>query len=584
MNRFKCNARTALLRVALGVYAIGAASLSAAASQENIGSTKAASARPNVLLIVADDLGYSDLGAFGGEIPTPNLDQLANQGMLLTNHYVTPTCSPTRAALMSGTDNHVSGLGTMAEYLPRAPKLQGQPGYEGFLNDRVYWLPEVLRDAGYHTYMAGKWHLGREPEHWPVARGFEKSFALINGGGSHFAPVPDKPIFADRAQFVENDQPAQLPSDFYSSKSFTDKLIQYIKQNHGDGKPFFAWAAYTAPHWPLHAPDEDIAKFKGHYDAGYEAIRAARLERQRELGLIAEDVKPNLGLPKSKGYPSWDMLTADEQANEARRMEVYAAMVHNMDRHVGRLIQTLKDLGEYDNTLVIFMSDNGAEPSDSFFPATEHTNNSLDNLGRRLSNIGYGARWAEVSATPFRLFKGWTAEGGISSPAFVRLPGQNAPAEPIGVPTDVTDIAPTILDFAAIDLPAGNEYKGRSVQPMSGVTLAPVLRGSATQETLAKRVLAGELFGGRYVRDGKWKLVSVMTPFAENNWELYNLEDDRSENHDLAAEHPEIVTRMVSLWNQYAAQNGVVFAPSERMPDTRRGAPSEIKLPSKTAQ
>src|SRR3990167_5157582 len=584
MNRFKCNARTALLRVALGVYAIGAASLSAAASQENIGSTKAASARPNVLLIVADDLGYSDLGAFGGEIPTPNLDQLANQGMLLTNHYVTPTCSPTRAALMSGTDNHVSGLGTMAEYLPRAPKLQGQPGYEGFLNDRVYCLPEVLRDAGYHTYMAGKWHLGREPEHWPVARGFEKSFALINGGGSHFAPVPDKPIFADRAQFVENDQPAQLPSDFYSSKSFTDKLIQYIKQNHGDGKPFFAWAAYTAPHWPLHAPDEDIAKFKGHYDAGYEAIRAARLERQRELGLIAEDVKPNLGLPKSKGYPSWDMLTADEQANEARRMEVYAAMVHNMDRHVGRLIQTLKDLGEYDNTLVIFMSDNGAEPSDSFFPATEHTNNSLDNLGRRLSNIGYGARWAEVSATPFRLFKGWTAEGGISSPAFVRLPGQNAPAEPIGVPTDVTDIAPTILDFAAIDLPAGNEYKGRSVQPMSGVTLAPVLRGSATQETLAKRVLAGELFGGRYVRDGKWKLVSVMTPFAENNWELYNLEDDRSENHDLAAEHPEIVTRMVSLWNQYAAQNGVVFAPSERMPDTRRGAPSEIKLPSKTAQ
>lgn len=583
MNRFKCNARTALLRVALGVCAIGAASLSAAAP-ENIGSSKAASARPNVLLIVADDLGYSDLGAFGGEIPTPNLDQLANQGMLLTNHYVTPTCSPTRAALMSGTDNHVSGLGTMAEYLPRAPKLQGQPGYEGFLNDRVYWLPEVLRDAGYHTYMAGKWHLGMKPEHWPVARGFENSFALINGGGSHFAPVPDKPIFADRAQFVENDQPAQLPSDFYSSKSFTDKLIQYIKQNHGDGKPFFAWAAYTAPHWPLHAPDEDIAKFKGRYDAGYEAIRAARLERQRELGLIAENVKPNLGLPKSKGYPSWDMLTADERANEARRMEVYAAMVHNMDRHVGRLIQTLKDLGEYDNTLVIFMSDNGAEPSDSFFPATEHTDNSLENLGRRLSNIGYGARWAEVSATPFRLFKGWTAEGGITSPTFVRLPGQNAPGEPIGVPTDVTDIAPTILDFADIDLPAGNEYKGRSVQPMSGVTLAPVLRGSATQETLANRVLAGELFGGRYVRDGKWKLVSVMTPFAENNWELYNLEGDRSENHDLAAEHPEIVTRMVSLWNQYAEHNGVVFAPNERMPDTRRGAPSEIKLPSKTAQ
>lgn len=583
MNRFKCNAGKALLRVALGVCAIGVASLSAAAAPDNNGSTETVSARPNVLLIVADDLGYSDLGAFGGEIPTPNLDQLANQGMLLTNHYVTPTCSPTRAALMSGTDNHLAGLGTMGELLPRSPKLQGKPGYEGYLNDRVYWLPEILRDAGYHTYMAGKWHIGKEPEQWPVARGFEQSLALINGGGSHFAPVPGKPIFADRAQYVENDQRIQLPADFYSSNSYTDKLIQYIKQDHGDGKPFFAWAAYTAPHWPLHAPDEDIAKFKGKYAAGYEAIRTARLERLRKLGLIGEDAQPNAGLPTSKDYPSWDMLSPEEQADEARRMEVYAAMVHNMDSNVGRLIQTLKDLGEYDNTLVIFMSDNGAEPTDSFFPANENTDNSLENIGRRLSNVGYGARWAEVSASPFRLFKGWTTEGGVSSPAFVRLPGQHAATPRIEVPTHVTDIAPTILDFAGIRLPEGNQYNGRSVHPISGVSLAPVLKGEAGSEQLANRVLAGELFGGRYVRSGKWKLVSVMTPFADNQWELYDLERDRSESHDVAAEHPEVVKHMVQLWDDYALKNGVVFAPNKRMPDARRGAPSEIKLSGETA-
>lgn len=571
----KRKATTMVCRIALSLCAMGMASLGMAAPAVP---ESAEGKRPNVLLIVADDLGYSDLGAFGGEIPTPNLDQLANQGMLLTNHYVTPTCSPTRAALMAGTDNHLAGLGTMGEYLPQAPKLQGKPGYEGYLNDRVYWLPEIMRDAGYHTYMAGKWHLGTKPEQWPVARGFEHSFALLNGGGSHFAPMPGKPIFADRAQYVEDDQRAELPSDFYSSKSYTDKLIQYVKQNHGDGKPFFAWAAYTAPHWPLHAPDEDIQRFKGQYAAGYEAIRAARLARLKSLGLMDEDAQPNLGLPKSKDYPSWDMLTPEEQANEARRMEVYAAMVHNMDRHVGRLIQTLKDLGEYDNTLVIFMSDNGAEATDSFFPPNENTDNNVENIGRRLSNVGYGARWAEVSATPFRLFKGYTAEGGISSPAFVRLPGQNGSTERINVPTHVTDIAPTILDFAGIRLPEENKYKGRSVHPMSGVTLAPVLKGDASTELLANRVLVGELFGGRYVRDGKWKLVSVMTPFAKNEWELYDLEQDRSESHNVAAEHPEVVMQMVRLWDQYVVQNGVVFAPNERMPDVRRGAESEIKL------
>lgn len=528
--------------------------------------------RPNVLLVLADDLGYSDIGVFGGEIPTPNLDRLAGEGRILTSHYVNPTCSPTRAALMSGTDSHVAGLGNMAELLPASPQQRGKPGYEGYLNERVNWLPQLLQAGGYHTYMAGKWHLGSDPGTWPVARGFEESFAMLQGGGSHFAPQPGKPVGADNVTYVDNDKVVAPPGNFYSSQTYTDKLIDDIRRHHGDGRPFFAYAAFTAPHWPLQAPDEDIARFQGRYDAGYEVIREQRIARQKALGLLPADFRANPGLAPSAGYPSWAMLSGAERKVEARKMAVYAAMVSNMDRHIGRLIQTLKDLGEYDNTLIIFMSDNGAEPTDSYFPNNANTDNRLENIGRPLSNVGYGARWAEVSATPLRLFKGWTAEGGIASPAIVRLPGQAGGLPALAQPSHVNDIAPTILDFAGIPVPVG-AYRGRTVLPMMGTSLAPAWRARDAAAGVDEKIVVGELFGGRWVRQGRWKLVSVMTPFADNAWELYDMGHDRGETENVAALHPDVVVRLQGLWQAYVRRAGVIYAPSAFMADTRRGHP-----------
>ncbi|NDY91797.1 arylsulfatase [Ideonella livida] len=533
----------------------------------------AVASRPNLLLIVADDLGYSDLGAFGSEIPTPNLDALASQGRLLTQHYAAPTCSPTRAMLMSGTDHHQAGLGTMAELLPAMPGLRGRPGYEGYLNDRVQWLPELLRQAGYRTVMAGKWHLGRTPETGPVARGFEHAFTLLEGGGSHFSPVPGQPIEADRVTFTEDGRPAQLPPGFYSSDGFTDKLLAYLQEGTppaGASRPFFAYLAFTAPHWPLHAPDADIARFAGWYDEGFEVIRERRLARQRALGLLTESEVPHPGLTGSKDYPRWAQLTPAQQREQARKMEVYAAMVHNLDRNVGRVVDYLKRTGQYDNTLIVFQSDNGAEASPSFFPDNAHTDNRLENLGRPRSNMGYGVRWAEVSSTPLRLFKGYAAEGGLRVPTIVRLPGQTTGLRPWNAPTHVTDVAPTLLAAAGV-APAASRG-GQALLPMSGHDLRADLALPAPGPAQAERMLAGELFGGRYVREGRWKLTSTGKPFADNRWELYDLQADPNETQDLATRHPEVVARLADQWEDYARRTGATDQQPPRMPDVRFGA------------
>lgn len=520
-----------------------------------------AASRPNVLVILADDLGYSDIGAFGGEIPTPNLDELARHSRLLTAHYVAPTCSPTRAMLMSGTDNHLAGLGTMAELLPRSPAAQGKPGYEGYLNERVAWLPQLMRDNGYHTYLAGKWHLSSrsEPKGLPGQRGFTASFALLAGSGHHFAPVPGKPVAGDSQPYVENDAPVRLPANFYSSDFFTDRMIGYIDRNRRDGKPFFAYLAYTAPHAPLQAPDADIARFAGKYDAGYEAIRAQRVERQKALGLLPQDFVPSPMLPASREFPSWSQLTPEQQRAEARRMEVYAAMIHNMDRNIGRVIQYLKSTGQYDNTLILFQSDNGPQASPTFFVNSANNDNSLANIGRPLSNAVYGPRWAEVSATPLRYFKGYASEGGISAAAMVRLPRQTRQLPALTTPTHITDIAPTILEIAGIAQPSG-EYAGRSIVPMTGTSLVPSLRSAQAPATMPERTLQGELFAGRWIRDGRWKLVSIRDPFSDNRWELYDISTDRGETRNLAAQHPQVVQRLAQKWNDYARNNGVVQA------------------------
>jgi arylsulfatase A-like enzyme len=551
-----------------------------------------AATRPNILLIMADDLGYSDLGAYGGEIHTPHLDALVASGRLLTNYHTGTTCSPTRAMLMSGTDHHVAGLGSMAETLGQliannvAPWGEANryglnnlpPGYEGYLNDRVHSLPQVMRDGGYHTYMAGKWHLATmpaapastptgqpftlRPAAFPKAKGFERSFALLQGGGSHFAPVPDRPVAADlTSSYVEDDEPAALPANFYSSTTYTDKLIEYLESSKGDGKPFFAYLAYTAPHWPLQAPDEDIARYAGKYDEGYDVIRDRRIARQKALGLLPSDFTPHPGLTSPPGPRRWQDLSAEDRALEARKMEVYAAMVENMDRNIGRLIQYLRNTGRYDNTMVVFTSDNGAEGTASQFANTVHTDNSLANIGRPRSNVAYGVRWAEVSAAPFRLFKGYATEGGVTAPMIVRMPRQATHRPLMAELTHVTDLMPTFLEIAGIPHPASPAQGSSAPAPPTGLSWVAQLEGrAASGPRTASDVLADELFTGRYlIRDG-WKITATPAPLGSDQWQLFDLRTDRGETTDVMAGHTALGQQMIAEYEAYAARVGVVHA------------------------
>lgn len=520
--------------------------------------------RPNILLILADDLGYSDLGSFGGEINTPRLDTLAANGLKLTSMYAAPTCSPSRAMLMSGTDNHLAGLGTMAEALQ--PFQRGKPGYEGYLNSRSYSIAELLKQGGYHTLMVGKWHLGLEPDQGPDKRGFEQSFSLLEGGSTHFKPAAVAPSKLEQVHYRENGQPVELPDNFYSTDFYTDKLISYMQSSKQDGRPFFAYAAYTAPHWPLQAPEAYLNKYQGQYDQGYDSVRLARIERMQKLGLIAKGMPPAQPLLANAGMPKWEQLSPEQQKIEARKMEIYAAMVDNLDHNVGRLLDYLRESGQYDNTLIVFMSDNGAagENHQQFYPAGPNSNNSYANLGRPGSQIDYGVRWAEVSAAPFHLFKGTTAEGGISVPAIVQLP---AALQRQGVEHGVArvdDLAPTFLALAGLPQPVAQD--GSQRHPITGQSMLPMLAGKGSAH--ASESMAGELFGNAYYREGNLKLLGMRPQVALGaapqppQWQLFDLSTDRGETQDLAASQTETLQRLKQAWLNYAKQVGVVFPPA----------------------
>jgi arylsulfatase len=427
--------------------------------------------RPNILLIVADDLGYSDLGSYGGEINTPVLDMLAQQGVRYTDFSVSPTCSVTRSMLLSGTDNHIAGLGNMGEL--RSPNQMGKPGYEGVLNTRVASVAELLSDNGYHTYMAGKWHLGLEPDQIPHARGFERDFSLLVGGGSHFDDQWNLEWQIPKAPYTEDGRPVEkLPKDFYSTKAYTDKTIQFIEDGRRDGKPFFAYMAYTAPHGPLHVPNDWLRRYKNRYDEGWDGIRHQRLARMQELGIVDKNAN---AADRLYFLPRSTTLAPAARVSQARKMELYAAMVEYMDDQIGRVFAYLKEIGEYDNTVVIFISDNGAEGNDlramvagqaGTFGFLHAMNNFAENghnsLGRKGTYAEYGPAWAQVSMTPFRIYKGWVAEGGIRSPLIVSGPGvQGAGEINKEAVLHVMDIAPTVLELAGIEHPS--TYKGREV-------------------------------------------------------------------------------------------------------------------------
>jgi arylsulfatase len=444
-----------------------------------------------VLVILADDMGY-DLGIYGGEIKTPNLDKLAKSGTILTNYYTAPLCAPTRAMLLSGTDNHRAGEGLMDTSVPDAP------GYEGYLNHRVVSLATRLKDSGYHTYMAGKWHLGRADDQSPTARGFERSFALLDGAGDHFSlKGQSTTYYREDGKMLD-----KLPDNFYSTITYTDKMLSYLKSNAKDGKPFFAYLAYTAPHWPLQAPDEDLARQKGKYDEGYDVLRARRFEAWKKAGFAPADAQlPNL----PPNYKPWSSLTAEEKAKSSRTMEAYAAMMERMDAEVGRVVQYLKDTGQFDNTLILFESDNGAEGMGAM---GGNANNSVENIGRPGSFTALGVGWA-TATDPKYLLKYYAGEGGIHVPAFVSAPALGIPQ---GKRNDavlvVSDVAPTLLELAGAD---PNAYANKpDTLSITGKSFAGVLRGDKNASVRGPDdVIGWEHSGNAGIRKGDWKLLWV---------------------------------------------------------------------------
>ncbi|MBX2847162.1 MAG: arylsulfatase [Acidiferrobacterales bacterium] len=550
--------------------------IAACSNQGNLISEKAASvskeisdsaeqtqnARPNLLLIMADDLGYTDLGAYGSEIVTPNLDQLANDGLLLTDFHNQAVCAPTRAAIMSGTDNRNAG-GAMHQ----TENQRGVPGYESHLNDDIVPLPLQLKEGGYQTYMAGKWHLGSEPDLLPIARGFQKSFTLMQGGASHYSDGRGMFERDRRGIYYENSKQVDtLPEGFYSSDFYTDYIINAIDQ--GDrNKPWFAFLAFTAPHWPLQVSEEYSDKYRGVYDDGYEVLRAKRIAKGKQLGVIPADAPM---YPKLESVPDWGALSDAEKEISSRSMEIYAGMVDSLDENVGRLIAHLKATGEYDNTYIMFLSDNGAEGADRP-PGDNGTDwtfdNSLENMGKVNSHIYYGAAWAQAGVGVNRYYKSYASEGGTLAPAIISHPTMTKSGQKSGAFASVVDIAPTFLDLASVP-PTKINSKGEMAEPIQGVSMVPFVFGNAETIRDDDFSFGWEIFGHRAIRKGDWKLLYLTSqpaerrqPLAEkaDQWGLYNMKTDPGEVNDLSAQYPEKVTELLKEWDSYVAKNGIVL-------------------------
>ena len=531
----------------------------------------AAAEKPNIIVILGDDMGYSDLGCYGSEIQTPTLDALASGGVRFTQFYNTARCCPTRASLLTGLHPHQAGIGHMTSD-------NGHDGYRGQLNDRCVTIAEALRPAGYRTYMCGKWHVTRHDRAtadnsvWPVQRGFEKFYGTITGAGSFYDPA----TLCRQNTFItpEND-PEYKPAQFYYTNAISDNAVSYLQQ-HGQespDKPFFMYLAYTAAHWPMHAMEKDIARYKGRYDQGYEPIRAARLARMKKLGLLPDTAE------MSPAAGEWEKVA--NKAWEARCMEVYAAMIDSMDQGIGRIVAQLKQDGRLDNTLIFFLQDNGGcaegmgrtangpAPADlkpmnpdqlqpQIWPPMQTRDGRWVRTGPGVmpgpadTYIAYGRAWANVSNTPFREYKHWTHEGGISTPLIAHWPAGIAPARRGQLerqPGQLVDIMATCMDVAGAAYPA--ELRGQKIKPMEGTSLRPAFSG---QELARSKPLVWEHEGNRAIRDGRWKLVS-----KENQpWELYDIDTDRSELHDLASAEAERVEAMAAAWDAWAQRADVL--------------------------
>ncbi len=498
-------------------------------------------ARPNIVLVMADDMGYSDIGCYGSEIDTPNLDRLAANGLRFTQFYNAARCCPTRAALLTGLYPHQAGVGNMVASKPA----KRPSATQGYLNQKCVTLAEVLKTAGYGCYMSGKWHVGEFRPAWPIDRGFDRYYGLISGGMNYFDISKGKRKGIQRVFARDGERLTPNEPDFYTTDAFTDEAIASLNHHakQHEQRPFFLYLAFNAPHWPLHAPPKLIDKYRGRYLGGWDKLRRTRYERMVGMGLI---------LPKWKLSPAdgsdWQQLSEKQKAELDLRMAVYAAMLDRMDWDIGRVVERLRELNQLDNTLFLFLSDNGACHEGGLLGG-DFRRDLKGKTGTADSYRTYGQSWSNAGNTPFRKHKHWTHEGGISTPLVIHWPGglkvkPGSTSDHVG---HVIDIMPTLLDVAGAKYP--EQFNGRAVTPHVGLSFEPLFRTNALP---SNRPLFWEHMGNAAMRSGPWKLVRS----KGKPWELYNLEQDRSELHNIAATNEETVDQMKATWEQWARTVG----------------------------
>ncbi|WP_246202878.1 arylsulfatase [Sphingomonas lacunae] len=549
-----------------GIILLGLTSLTLAGAQSSNGSpanpVEPDPSKPNIVILLADDWGFTDVGAFGGEMATPNLDALAANGVRFSNFHVAGSCSPTRAMLQTGVINHRAGLGNMPETIP--PEHLGKPGYESHINDRVVTIAEQLGAAGYATYLSGKWHLGHTPETLPTARGYRRAFALSQSGADNFENKPNLLLY-DEADWTEDGRRAVLPERFYSSTLIIDKMMGYIDEGRGSGRPFLASVNFIANHIPVQASDADVAAYDGRYDAGWDALRRSRREGAIRAGVMPEGMR----FVRMDTTGDWARLTPEERAQRTGAMEVYGGMATAMDREVGRLVDHLKAIGEYERTIFVFLSDNGGEATDPMSAGGFTTFNTrmlydqrVEQQGRRGSFTSIGAGWASSVSSPLRGYKFTASEGGLRVPLIIAWPGNPAfrTGSVAGGFAHVTDITPTLLSLAGV-APQQGEWRGRAVEPMIGRDLTPALTGQVEGVHPADAPFGYELSGNAVLFKGDWKLVKNLPPYGTGEWELYNIAQDPGEVTNLASAEPSIHAQMQADYNDWAKANGVLPMP-----------------------
>lgn len=516
---------------------------------------------PNIIVLVADDWGFTDLGAYGSEIATPHMDALAKQGVKFSNFHTASVCSPTRAMLLTGVDNHRNGVGNMPETTPAAH--EGKPGYEGVLNDRVVTLASLLRDRGYHTSITGKWHLGKTPATLPGKRGFERSFIQADSGSDNWENRTYMMLY-DKAYWFEQDKEVRLPKDFYSSTLFVDKAIDFIDAGRAEGKPFFSYIGFQANHIPLQAPKAFVDKYQGRYDAGWTVLRQERHARAVALGLVPKDS----AMVTLASTLDWNALSAEDKREQAKHMEVYAAMAEAMDHEIGRLVAHLKARGQFENTVFVFLSDNGSDPADPLNIAASRAyvrmnyDTHAPMRGGKGTFSANGPSWASATVAPLQGYKYFAGEGGLRVPLVISgIPGMAKDQLSVAF-THVTDIVPTLLDAVGIPNHQGR-YQGKAVEPLIGRSMLPMLLGQSTTVHSADQAIGYELAGSAALFKGDYKLVKNIAPLGDGQWRLYHLLSDPGEVHDLAASQPERFQVMLADYEAYAQANGVLPIPKD---------------------